>query len=322
MHYLKLTLLILVEVGVMAFILLGVTRYVIADNFVESWPEDAAAPADCQADFIVFGDSQGSFSLFWTISPNYENMLGLMNEIDANMAFHVGDMYVGDTFFASGVEKQAEWFLEDMETFDIPWYPVMGNHDAEGKGWDVTKEMIFEDRNTYYSFDQGDNHFIILDAFMPGYENTLSEEQFKWLQNDLATTIQPNIFVFVHAPLYPLGWHLGGSLDKDVIFRDRLASLFVDSGVDIVFCGHEHFYASFEYCGLMQVTTGGAAAELKSPAEFGELTSEFGYTDEDITRWVAKETSHYICVSSTSDTITVTAFDVKGNIIDQFSLSS
>lgn len=303
-------------------LLFATTSGIATAMFVEPWPSNASAPADCHADFVVLGDSQGSFDPLWTIAPNFDDMLGLINEIDAPMAFHVGDMYTGDTFFASDVDKQAEWFLEDMAILKMPMYPVMGNHDARGKGWDVTKEMIFQNKSTYYSFDEGDSHFIVLDAFMPEYEHSISQEQFSWLENDLKSTTKPHIFVFVHAPLYPLGPHLGESLDEDPTLRDRLASLLVKYGVDIVFNGHEHFYASFGYSGLMQVTTGGAGANLNSPEEFGDLVDEYDYAADKITRWVTHKTLHYVCVDTGTNIITVTAYDPVGNIIDQFSVPS
>ncbi|MDD5093263.1 MAG: metallophosphoesterase [Dehalococcoidia bacterium] len=289
--------------------------------FVESWPQNPAAPSDCHADFVVFGDSQGSFDPLWTISPDFDKLPGLINQIDVPMAFHVGDMYTGDTFFARGVRNQAESFLGDVATLRIPMHPVMGNHDARGGGWNVTKELIFQNTSTYYSFDQGDSHFVILDAFMPGYEHTLSQEQFRWLEADLASTRQLHIFVFVHAPLYPLGSHLGGSLDKYPAMRDQLGALLVKSGVDILFCGHEHFYASFGYDGLMQVTTGGVGAKLKSPASPKELAGEYGYDMTKVSRLKTQKVLHYVCVSTSTLDITVTAYDLEGNMIDQFSIA-
>jgi len=309
-------------VTLILLLLVDVSHSLAKAIFVEPWPDNPGLPADRRGDFLVFSDSQGSFDPIWTISPHFDEMLGLLNGMDAKMAFHVGDMYTGDGTFASNVNNQAEWFLEDMQLFQIPWYPVMGNHDARGDGWQVTKEMIFEGGSTYYSFDQGNSHFVVLDAFMPGYEESLSPDQLGWLEEDLSSTLQPHIFVFVHAPLYSLGVHKGESLDKYPTMRNRLASLLVEYGVDIVFCGHEHFYACFEYDGLVQVTTGGAGGKLTSPASMHELTTDYGYDPSRIGRLRTQKSLHYVCVSTDANQITVTAYDLEGAIIDRFSVLS
>ena len=303
-----------------AVLLLQATAEVALAMIEVPFPQNPKAPENCTADFVVFGDSQGSFDPIWTISPDIDKFFGVINQIDTPMAFHLGDMYTGDTFFAASVTDQAKWFLEDKEILNIPLYPVMGNHDARGDGWAVTRETFFKNQSTYYSFDRGDSHFVVLDAFMPGYEHTLSPDQMAWLKNDLTHNEKDHVFVFVHAPLYPLGPHLGGSLDKDVAFRDDLASFMVENGVDVVFSGHEHFYASFEYEGLTQVISGGAGGRLASPEEFDELEEEYGYDFDQIDRWVTKKSLNYICVSTTPDSIEITAYDLEGNIIDQFTV--
>ena len=298
------------------------TPHYVAAQINESLPPYSGVAEGSKADFVVFGDSQGSFGYVWPVAPNFDNMLRLINEIDVPMAVHVGDFYVGDSLLAMEVDSQAKRFLSDMEVLDITWWPVMGNHDAIGDGWDITKDMIFQGGSTYYSFDTEDSHFVILDAFVPGYEYRVSEEQLAWLENDLNKTNKPHIFVFAHTPLHSLGDHFDGSLDVDIELRDRLANMLVEKGVDVFFNGHEHSYASFEYRGLMQVTTGGAGGQLRSLATLAELGGKYGYNLDEVTRYKTIKALHYVCVTTTEDQIEITAYDLKGTVIDQFTLDS
>ncbi|MCP4607907.1 MAG: hypothetical protein GY845_04235, partial [Planctomycetes bacterium] len=143
-----------------------------------------------------------------------------------------------------------------------------------------------------------------------------------WLEYDLADTGKSHIFVFVHAPLYPVGGYFGEALDTDIELRDRLVSLFVQHGVDAIFCGHEHFYASFEYNGLTQITTGGAGGELRTPAHLEELIDEFGYSAAQIDRYVTAEKHHYVYVSCTKGVIEVSVYALEGDLIDRFDIGS
>jgi hypothetical protein len=299
----------------------GLPAYVLA-QINEPTPADPAAPATSEADFVVFGDSQGSIGWIWPVAPSFSDVVSVVSQIDAPMAFHVGDMYVGDSFIDGDVERQAGVFLAAAADLDMPLYTTMGNHDASGRGWQVTKDIVFRGARTYYSFDSDDSHFVVLDAYLPGSWSAITGEQLAWLEQDLRANTRPHVFVFVHPPLYSLGWHKGTSLDAHPGSRDELASLLLEHEVDIVFNGHEHFYASFGYGGLMQITTGGGGAKLRSPAPFEELEADYGYDPDKITRWKAQKQLHYVCVDTSSEGIAVSAYDLEGALIDHFVLPS
>jgi len=291
-------------------------------------------PPTCgESCFVVFGDPRVGHRPFLAQLLYPEDKFGLLtdqvNDTGAKIAFITGDLYwVGpdpDEYLDNGEDstEEEDEFLEAVANLKAQWYPVMGNHEAIGEHWAVTRELIFRGQSTYYSFDHGDSHFIVLDAYMPGAWSSISEEQMAWLEADLRATAKPHIFVFVHPPLYPTGPHLGESLDTDIEVRDRLAALLTEHQVDAVFCGHEHFYCSFEYRGLMQVTTGGAGAQpLSDYEEFDELEEEYGYHFDEITRWKAVKAFHYVVVEVKGDKVEIAAYGLEGYLIDQFSLSS
>lgn len=313
-------------ISILVISILGLMALVVAmPPIVEAFlfddlPDDLRAPENASADFVVFGDSQGYLGYLWPVSPHFDDMLRLVNEIEVPMAFHTGDFYSGESILAMNISSQAERFLEDIDELEIPMYPVMGNHDVMGDGWETTKEMVFHGENTFYSFDNGDSHFIVLDAFEPGYEYRILGKQLAWLVNDLQTTTEPHIFVFVHAPLYPTVSHIGSSLDMYPEERDQLFDILVQNGVDVVFAGHEHCYAALEYNGLVQITSSGAGCQLRSPDSLEVMLTDTGYDIDEIDRWKAVRTMHYVCVSTDGDTIEITAYDFEGNVIDQLSL--
>lgn len=111
--------------------------------------------------------------------------------------------------------------LRMFNDFEKPSYHVLGNHDCDMCS--KAEELAFlEAKNgTYYSFDQGGFHFVVLDTnfvqtsegeffafengnyFEAGYRNdwvreNVSPEQLEWLKADLAGTSCPTI-VFSHA---------------------------------------------------------------------------------------------------------------------------
>ena len=112
--------------------------------------------------------------------------------------------------------------IKMFNDFEKPSYHVIGNHDCDM----CTKKQILEyygaDYDSYYSFDMGGFHFVVLDGnFMRidgediAYENGnyfdesyrtdkvlpyISNEQLKWLEKDLAAAKYPSI-LFSHQRL-------------------------------------------------------------------------------------------------------------------------
>ncbi|MBI1423353.1 MAG: DUF11 domain-containing protein [Gammaproteobacteria bacterium] len=104
-----------------------------------------------------------------------------------------------------------------------------------------------------YSFDNGNAHFVFLDANphvfngllsyaatytspaagFPKYPNTLA----KWLINDLDSSDQTWKFVVFHHPAFS-----SGNLTMRNFQMRRIAKFLEDHGVNVVFNGHEHNY--------------------------------------------------------------------------------
>ena len=155
----------------------------------------------------------------------------------------------------------------------IPFYPVIGNHDADvaklpdtrdalaafyffhaplngpglgpwntplGKDPKVAAAFRAAAGSSYpglsqYSFDYGAGHFLILDT---NSYNTASFMQLApWIEKDLKETRQPWKFVCFHAPSFHT------SLQHYTEQKMRLLEpIFASQGVSIVFAGHVHNY--------------------------------------------------------------------------------
>ena len=182
--------------------------------------------------FAVFGDSRGG-----PVSPVFGRIVAAVNRTRAQFAFHTGDFFDGTKDPHEG-RRQVEAFLKVVSKSRIPIYPVMGNHDAKEGTYGPCVERIFKGGPTYYSFDRGGCHFVVLDLYEPGHRGRLSPRQWRWLERDLKAAKGKHIFVFLHPPLLPVDGHLKGSVRPGD--RERLLRLFRECGVDMVFCGHEH----------------------------------------------------------------------------------
>jgi C terminal of Calcineurin-like phosphoesterase/N terminal of Calcineurin-like phosphoesterase/Calcineurin-like phosphoesterase len=90
----------------------------------------------------------------------------------------------------------------------VPFFQVIGNHDLDLLGRsDETASVEFFDRYgpTYYSFNVGAMHYIVLDDVMwhgSGYIGYVDETQLEWLESDLKRVERGcPVVVFMHVPL-------------------------------------------------------------------------------------------------------------------------
>ncbi|HVK97889.1 MAG TPA: tartrate-resistant acid phosphatase type 5 family protein, partial [Flavisolibacter sp.] len=166
----------------------------------------------------------------------------------------------GDNFYPSGVSSttDAHWSnsyenIYTKEGHQVPWYPVLGNHDYRGNPDAQIKYSTVSSRwkmpARYYSFKQDIDRstsalFVFTDTspFVEAYHNYSmadlqkqdTAKQLTWLQETLTPDRQWKIVVG-HHPVYSAGSHGNtGELIK------KFKPIFLQSKTDFYICGHEH----------------------------------------------------------------------------------
>lgn len=153
--------------------------------------------------FIVTGDTCGDYP--YLLSPEYKSIIEYANQAKVNMMMLTGDMIRGGN--VATVQRQWDEFFAVSSTSTAAILPVPGDQDI----WDSTSAAIWRQRfgARWYSFDYSGCHFIFLDT--QDTETGLSQEQVKWLYNDLeAARGTQAIYIFMHRPLFMgSGWMSG-----------------------------------------------------------------------------------------------------------------
>ena len=180
--------------------------------------------------------------------PKFKASLAEIESLDPRPAFLWAQ---GDICLQGGMGKA---YMECLATSRLPIRNGAGNH-----------EMILEDRNpraqyeemfgpTYYSFDWGSLHCIVLDGNKPipeqqgwkAVHGAVEGSELAWLEADLAA--QPRgkpIIVGVHIPVVLTYPERRAHSPKDAPYWEmtndkRLTDLFARHGVRLVLQGHMH----------------------------------------------------------------------------------
>lgn len=206
------------------------------------------------------------------VMVNYKERLraciDAMNAWPADLMMQLGD-YVNGRFVigaAFGDPARIPGILEDAESIYAKFsglrYHVIGNHDVQ----DLSKGEFLERvpmTATYYSFDAGANHFVVLDAqynrkgedcsrVFYVVQGNIPSFQLDWLEEDLAATDQPTI-ICVHQRLdVEYDFRSGG---PEIYNAEEVRALLEESGkVIAVFQGHDHDGAYSQIDGIHYVT--------------------------------------------------------------------
>lgn len=186
-----------------------------------------------------------------------DRFVAAMNRLGAAFIIELGDM-----IDSAGKNENGVHLLQEIEAvlsgFGGPRYHVIGNHDFDS----ITRERFLErivntgivPGATYYSFDCGGLHGVVLDAgytvmpphrpfdrqtadaqFFTWEDAWIPAEQLAWLKNDLAATSLPTV-VFTHQLL-----HRDQSEEHTIKNASTVRSILEESGkVLAVFSGHDH----------------------------------------------------------------------------------
>ena len=185
------------------------------------------------------------------------------------------------------------WTIEKYLGDNYLWYPVVGNHDLWESDMQWLRSYDYDPNGdappnivnrgpqgcleTTYSFDYGNSHFVVLNIYCDTNRQTdgaIVDALYDWLVADLNATDKQHIFVFGHEPAFPqedfdigLVRHLGDSLDKYPVTRDRFWSLLRDRGVAAYVNGHTHSFSAVEIDGVCQVDVGHAMGARTQAAQ-------------------------------------------------------
>jgi len=174
----------------------------------------------------------------------------LMNHGGVGFLIELGDFKDQDD---PGVEADTLRYLGEIETelqrFNGPAYHVLGNHDMDS----ISKPQFLagidnsgiDPEASYYSFDRGGLHFVVLDANFRAdgapydhgdfdYRDTnIPPEQLDWLAGDLGASTAPTI-LFVHQRLDGEGPVFVNNADEVRLLLRRRGN------VVAAFHGHDH----------------------------------------------------------------------------------
>lgn len=130
-------------------------------------------------------------------------------------AICLGDLTWDIYWYDKGTLYTLENYRKEVENFPVPYFQVIGNHDYDMKFTDDF-EAAGEFRRiigpTYYSFNLGDVHYVVLDNMYyinqnedRSHDTYVDDEQLAWLRKDLSYVDKAKpLFVCMHCSAYEI----------------------------------------------------------------------------------------------------------------------
>jgi len=257
--------------------------------------------------FYAYGDTRGS----QTSTSQYHDAVNeaMLNEIGSNansqtFLIHTGDWNYNDD---ENIWDRDYFNLTHSNAIEIKSkLPVMGakgNHEFSGTNYKKYWPYCYANFNSIgfcYSFDYGPLHVCYID--LDEDDSTLDEDQKDWIENDLSTTDKEWKVMAFHTPGYSNGGH-----PNNIDARDYLHPLCINHGVQLVLCGHNHYYAHWNVDGVHHLTLGGGGATLYTPTPgLGEI--------------VTASIHHFAKIGIYNDIMNVSIIDINGGYFENFAI--
>ncbi|MCX4165885.1 MULTISPECIES: phosphodiesterase [Paraburkholderia] len=144
-----------------------------------------------------------------------------------------------------GTAEQYAHLKTLLATLEIPYYLLVGNHDARGPLREVfgeRPELSTGGEFVQYALDIGPLRFIALDSLVPGQSGgTLCDTRLAWLAAQLDDARGKPVVVALHHPPFDAGIGHMDEIRLDAPSSQRLAALIAQHpNVERVLCGHVH----------------------------------------------------------------------------------
>ncbi len=261
----------------------------------------APGTAAAQTSFFAYGDTR-------SYPSDHNQIAGLMvNEYNTepelqSFVFVVGDLVTHGDYESDWRDEFFNPSYHNIMTMlaNLPYQSCMGNHEQSGMLFQKYFPYPFIARR-YWSFDYGPAHFVIVDQYT---SYSTGSAQLNWIANDLSASAKPWKLICLHEP----GWSAGGH-GNNLSVQNYLQPLCEQYNVQIVFGGHNHYYARAEVNEVFHITTGGGGAPLYTPNQ--------SYPHIITTAQV----HHYCKIEIDNDWMSFAAIDQEGTVFDSFFLN-
>jgi len=275
------------------------------------------APAGQRFTFLVFGDSGMGSRAQYLLARDM-----LASQPPPDFILHTGDIV-----YPAGERKlYEERFFAPYRALlaSIPLWPCLGNHDVQDDGTAPAYEEIFvvpengpaglPPKHNYW-FDHASCRVAVIDSNAD--EKTLRGHVAPWIRSVLAPTDARWKFVVLHHPPYT-----AGKYPPDATIQDTLVPIFEDTGVDLVFSGHDHNYQRTHPLRGGQVVEPGNGIVYIVTGAGGAKLYDLRRPDQRPTWIAAAADQHHSFTQVTveDDQLTVRQIARGGIIIDQFVL--
>ena len=171
---------------------------------------------------------------------------------------------------------------ELFNSYNIPVYPVIGNHDA----WGVGEKYYASFFGPYfYSFEYKNATFIIFDTS----SGIIGKSQFDWLENELQKASTELIFLVSH--ISPVDTKIG-IFDSDLNLSpqsnhsiqskaesDKILALCEQYNVDCFLAGHSHEYGRSDITDTIYITSGVLGGTAGDDDDIGYLKIDVSGND-------------------------------------------
>ena len=265
---------------------------------------------DENINFYVFGDTRTNTNVQDRITG------AILKHMKDNKDFQTFSLHTGDWVTKGNCEQiwDKEYFNQEYKNnislySTIPIMGTRGNHELYG--CKKQKENIFmkyfpypyiEEDKTYYSFNYGQVQIFVLDQYSNFDEDS---EQYKWLIKSLSASDYKWKFILLHAPGWSAGRH--ENEEEQIFVQKYIQKLAEKYKVQMIFAGHNHFYAHSEINGVHHMTLGGGGARLYRPKSRPNLIK-------------SEKVNHFLTVEIVGDNALVKAIRTDLSIIETMEL--
>lgn len=245
-----------------------VYTYCVGDEYLGVQTEEVTIktvkPATEKFKFAHVSDSQsGTIANGKGTGEYYKRTLSAIANDGSDFIVHTGDVVE--------YSKYESFWTEMLDTnFDYlsktPVMAIAGNHETTYFGRAGESEtykhfyykMPLQDvtQGFYYSFSYGNVKFIMLNTNRL-LNDRLTNDQYNWLENELAAKTEKWKVVSMHNPIYSVGKYGADPANNKIslALKEQLSNLFASAKVDIVLQGHDHCVSR-----TFPIGTGGLAA--------------------------------------------------------------